>query len=236
MFSQATTAGSPMVDLPASKRCHDEMEPITRIHGGGVVDYASEFNEYLLSCTKHGLVQCRPDLPDHLYRCGMAAVVCPRIEFSSLYQDGRTHNKSSVETENDIQILGAMFNHEPITMPGDTAGISIAKVELMKRKRKEPKAYLTQNVSLDRLFDVLLNLKDNQNQNQKWFLEPRMHQKGYKDEPWTCYMPYDIIFDCQCTEVGTDGEEPDFETYTLGIIDESDLRCTKESYGVSCIS
>ena len=155
---------------------------------------------------------------------------------SSLYKDGDNANKSSVETERDIQILGSMFNHEPIAMPGDTAGISIAEVELMRYKMKEPKAYLTQNVSLDRLFDVLLNLKDNQNQNQKWFLEPRMHQKGYKDEPWTCYMPYDIIFDCQCTKVGTDGEEPDFETYTLGIIDESDLRCTKESYGVSCIS
>ena len=41
MLSQATPAGSPMVDLTASasKRCHDEMEPITRTHGDGVVEF-----------------------------------------------------------------------------------------------------------------------------------------------------------------------------------------------------
>ena len=158
----------------------------------------------------------------------MARDVCPRKAWSSLYQTGRREESPSVETAYDIQILEAMFRHEPITMPGETAGIGIAKVQLQK-ERRTPIAYLTQNVSLDRLFDMLLNLKDN----QKWFFQPRIHQEGYKDQPWSHFMPYDIIFDCQWRNVGTDDEEPYFETYTLGITDK--LYKLPRGSGICCM-
>ena len=95
---------------------------LERPSGQAVSQAASElsFNAQLRDGPKHRPIQF---LPDHLYRSGMARDVCPRKAWSSLYQTGRREESPSVETAYDIQILEAMFRHEPITMPGETAGM-----------------------------------------------------------------------------------------------------------------